>query len=101
MLNRSAKTATYDQHVAKIEITLPDDLLDQVDRVADRVGETRNEFLVRIVGDEVERGLLQSRKELEAMMGPPRHGGGDWGEWMRQDRRHRDDKKFGPAPDDG
>jgi hypothetical protein len=53
------------------------------------------------VGEEVARGDLQRRKELEAMMGPPRHGGGDWGEWMRQDRRHRDDNRFGPAPADG
>jgi hypothetical protein len=31
MLNRSAKTATYGEDVAKIEITLPEGLLNQID----------------------------------------------------------------------
>lgn len=101
MLNRSANAATYGEDVAKVEINLPEVLLEQVDRVAERVGETRDDLLERIARQEVERSDLQRRKELEQMMGPPRHGGGDWGEWMRQDRRHRDDKRFGPAPDDG
>jgi hypothetical protein len=100
MLNRSAKTATYGVDVAKVEINLPDDLLERVDRAAEQAGETRDEFLARIVGEEVARVEVQRRKELEAMMGPPRHGGGDWGEWMRQDRRHRDDNRYGPAPAD-
>lgn len=100
MLNRSANTATYGEDMAKVEINLPDDLLNQVDRAAERMGETRDEFLARIAGQEVERSDLQRRNELETMMGPPRHGGGNWGEWMRQDRRRRDDKRFGPASDD-
>jgi metal-responsive CopG/Arc/MetJ family transcriptional regulator len=41
--------------VAKIELNLPDDLLHQLDRVAERVGETRDEFLARIAAQEVDR----------------------------------------------
>jgi predicted transcriptional regulator len=86
MLYRSAKTATYDQAVAKIEITLPDDLLDQVDRVAERVGETRDEFVARIAGQEVERIDWQMRKELEQMVGPSRPMGGNAAEIIREMR---------------
>jgi hypothetical protein len=86
MLNRSAKTATYDQDVAKIEITFPDDLLDQVDRVAERVGETRDEFLARIAEQEVDRIDWQMRKELEQMVGPPSPMGGDAAEIIREMR---------------
>lgn len=100
MLHRSAETATYPGDMAKVEINLSDALLRQIDEAADRVGESRDEFLRRSVEEEVRRNQAQFRKQLEEMMGPPRHGGGEWGEWMRQDRRHRDDKKFGPVPDD-
>lgn len=86
MLNRSANTATYDQGVAKIEITLPDDLLDQLDRVAERVGETRDEFLARIAEQEVDRIDWQMRKELEQMVGPPKSKGGNAAEIIREMR---------------
>jgi hypothetical protein len=86
MLNRSAKTATYGEDVAKVEINLPDDLLDQVDRVAERVGETRDEFLARIAGQEVDRIDWQMRKELEQMVGPPRPMGGNGAELIREMR---------------
>lgn len=67
MLNRSAKTATYDQDVAKIEITLPDDLLEHVGDYAARAGETREEFLRRIVEEEVDRSHARLREELEKL----------------------------------
>jgi membrane carboxypeptidase/penicillin-binding protein PbpC len=86
MLNRSANTATYGEAMAKVEINLPDDLLDQVDRVAERVGETRDEFLARIAGQEVVRIDWQMRKELEQMVGPPRPMGGNAAEIIREMR---------------
>ncbi len=86
MLNRSAKTATYGEDVAKVEINLPDDLLDQIDRVAERVGETRDEFLARIAGQEVDRIDWQMRKELEQMIGPARPMGGNAAEIIREMR---------------
>ena len=100
MLHRSAETATYPGDMAKVEINLPDDLLKRIDRVADRLGETRDEFLRRIAESEVDRSNLQWRKELEQMMGPPIHGGGESGRWIREDRDHRDDKRLGHVRDD-
>jgi hypothetical protein len=86
MLNRSAKTATYDQDVAKIEINLPDDLLERIDVAAERVGETRDEFLQRTAGQEVERIHWQLRRELEQMVGPPQPMGGNAAEIIREMR---------------
>ena len=40
------------------------------------------------------------RKKMEEMLGPPIHGGGGSSEWLRWDRDHRDDKKFGPGRGD-
>jgi hypothetical protein len=86
MPNRSGNTATYGEDVAKIELNLPDDLLGQVDRVAERVGETRDEFLARIAGQEVDRIDWQMRKELEQMVGPPQPMGGNAAEIIREMR---------------
>ncbi|HEY2480475.1 MAG TPA: hypothetical protein VGI17_17310 [Solirubrobacterales bacterium] len=87
--------------MAKVELDLPDDLLRQIDEAAARAGETRDEFLGRSVEAEVRRNQAAFRKEIEEMLGPPIHGGGGWAEWLRWDRDHRDDKKFGPSRDDG
>jgi hypothetical protein len=100
MLNRSAETATYAGDMAKVEINFPDDLLRQIDEAADRAGETRDEFLRRSVGEEVRRNQAAFRKEIEELLGPPLPMGGGWAEWLRHDRDHRDDKRFGPVRDD-
>jgi membrane carboxypeptidase/penicillin-binding protein PbpC len=100
MLNRSAKTATYGEAMAKVEINLPDDLLDQVDRVAERVGETRDEFLARIAGQEVDRIDWQMRKELEQMVGPPQPMGGNAAEIIREMRDNWPPIRRGNVDDD-
>ena len=100
MLNRSAKTATYDQAVAKIEINLPDDLLRRVDCVARLDGETREDFLRRAAERELAERRTIRHKEFEEMMPPPIHGGGESGRWIREDRDHRDDKRWGPDRND-
>jgi hypothetical protein len=98
MPNRSAEIATYAGDMAKVEVNLPDDLLRRIDEAADRAGETRDEFLRRMA----ERGVAESRarrhRKFEEMMPEPVHGGGNWGWWIREDRRHRDDKRFGRDP---
>jgi hypothetical protein len=86
MLHRSAETASYAGEMAKLEINLPDDLLRQVDRAADRVGETRDEFLRRIAEREVDRIDWQLRKELEQMVGPSRPMGGNAAQIIREMR---------------
>ena len=71
MLNRSAKTATYDQDVAKIEITLPDDLLRRVERVAEEEEVSRDDLLCRYVEEGAKRSAEAFRREIEDMLGPP------------------------------
>jgi hypothetical protein len=100
MLNRSAKTATYGEDVAKIEINLPDDLLRRVDCVARLDGETRGDFLRRAAERELAERRTIRHKEFEEMMPPPIHGGGESGRWIREDRDHRDDKRWGPDRND-
>jgi predicted transcriptional regulator len=91
MLNRSANTATYGEDVAKIEITLPDDLLWQIDEAAERAGESRDAFLRRSVEEEVGRNQAQFRKELEEMWAtnPIDLGGRTAAELIREGRDSR------------
>ena len=99
MPHRSAETATYAGEMAKVELDLPDDLLRQIDRVAGRRGESRDEFLRRVAESEVHRSNAQWIKEIEQMMGPPIHGGGEAARWIREDRDHHDDRRM-PEPRD-
>jgi hypothetical protein len=91
MLNRSAKTATYGESVAKIEITLPEDLLPQIDEAAERAGESRDVFLCRSVEEEVGRSQAQFRKELEELWAkhPIDLGGRTAAELIREGRDSR------------
>ncbi len=68
MLNRSANTATYSADMARIEIDLPDDLLEKIDDVAHHVGEIRVEFIRRVVECEVEKSNARLRAQLEAWL---------------------------------
>lgn len=86
MLHRSAETATYAGEMAKVEIDIPDDLLRQIDKAADRAGETRDEFLRRIAGQEVEQSNAQLRKELEQLIGPSEPMGGNAAQIIREMR---------------
>jgi predicted transcriptional regulator len=100
MLNRSAKTATYGEGVAKIEINLPDELLDRIDVAAERVGETRDQFLERIAGQEVERIHWQLRRELEQMVGPPKPMGGNAAGIIREMRDNWPPDRRGDVDDE-
>jgi hypothetical protein len=71
MLNRSAKTATYGEDVAKVEINFPDDLLDRIDRAAEQEGVSRDELLLRFIEDGATRSEADFRKKIEDMLGPP------------------------------
>jgi hypothetical protein len=71
MLNRSANTATYGEDVAKIQITLPDDLLERIDRVAEEEGVPRDKLLLRFIEDAATRNEAAFRKKIEDMLGPP------------------------------
>ena len=77
---------------------VPDDLLSRVDDYADRSGETRDEFLRRVVKEEVVRCNAALRKELEELLDGVELdlGGKTAAELIREDRDHRDDKRWGP-----
>ena len=100
MLHRSAETASYAGEMAKVEINLPDDLLREIDRGADRVGETRDEFLQRIAEREVDRIDWQLRKELEQMVGPPRPMGGNAAQIIREMRDNHPPIRRGNTDDE-
>ena len=89
MLNRSAKTATYDQDVAKIEITLPDDLLERIDRAAEEEGMSRDELLLGFIEEGATRNEAAFREKVEDMLGPPIPMGGDSAKIIREMRDGR------------
>jgi predicted transcriptional regulator len=91
MLNRSANTATYPADMARIEIDLPDDLLEKIDEVAHRAGETRDEFILRVIEAEVEESNARLRVRLEAWLDdhPLDLGGKTAAELIREGRDNR------------
>jgi len=86
MLNRSAKTATYGEDVAKIDLTLPDDLLRAIDEYVERKGETREGFLRRLAEVEIAIEGAVLREDWEKFLGPPLPPGVDFVQMIREDR---------------
>jgi len=89
----------YTRDVAKVLISIPDGLLRRVDDAAGRAGETRSGFLQRLAEREVAASNARVRKELEGLFEPLAPAGGESGRWIREDRDHRDDRRFGPGHD--
>jgi len=67
-------------------ISIPDDLLEQLDAHAQANRETRSGCLRRLVERELEDAQTDRRKELEDILGPPKHLGGNWAKRIREDR---------------
>jgi HicB-like antitoxin of HicAB toxin-antitoxin system len=88
----------YPVDVAKVLISIPDGLLRRVDAAATRAGETRSGFLQRIAEREVAESNARVRRELEDLFDLLPPAGGESGRWIREDREHRDDKRFGARP---
>jgi hypothetical protein len=78
--------------MAKVLISMPDELLQRLDEAAGRRGETRSGFLQRVAEREIAEGNARVRKELEDLFEPLPPAGGESGRWIREDRDHRDDK---------
>jgi HicB_like antitoxin of bacterial toxin-antitoxin system len=76
----------YTHPVAKVMISMPDDLLDRLDAQARANRETRSGFLRRLAERELDAGLVRERRELEDLLGPPLHMGGDAAKLIRDDR---------------
>lgn len=76
----------YTHPVAKVMISMPDDLLDRLDAQARVNRETRSGFLRRLAERELELDDGRRRKEIEDLLGPPLHMGGDSARLIREDR---------------
>jgi len=81
----------YPWGMAKVLISMPDDLLRRLDEAAGRSGETRSGFLQRVAEREIADGNARLRKELEDLFDLLPPAGGESGRWIREDRDHRDD----------
>ena len=76
----------YTRPVAKVMISIPDDLLERLDAQARAAQETRSGFLRRLVERDLsEQGDIR-RKQLEDLLGPPLHLGGEAAKLIREDR---------------
>jgi hypothetical protein len=76
----------YTHPVAKVMISIPDNLLERLDRHARVSRETRSGLLRRLVERELASGDTRRRQEFEALLGPPVDLGGDAARLIREDR---------------
>jgi HicB-like antitoxin of HicAB toxin-antitoxin system len=79
----------YTHPVAKVMISMPDDLLDRLDAQARANRETRSGFLRRLAERELEGALAGERDEIEALLAKalvPEGLGGDAARLIREDR---------------
>ncbi|HEX3734930.1 MAG TPA: type II toxin-antitoxin system HicB family antitoxin [Solirubrobacterales bacterium] len=76
----------YTHPVAKVMISIPDDLLERLDAQASANRETRSGFLRRLAERELKARGDSRRKQLEDLLGPPVHMGGDAAKLIREDR---------------
>ena len=76
----------YTHPVAKVMISIPDDLLERLDAQASANRETRSGFLRRLAERELSERGDRRRKQLEDLLGAPVHMGGDAAKLIREDR---------------
>jgi len=78
----------YPLDVAKVLISLPDDLLRRIDDYAQRSAETRSGFLQRLAEGEIAADNARRTKEFEELLGPPLppDGGPTGGQLIREER---------------
>jgi metal-responsive CopG/Arc/MetJ family transcriptional regulator len=74
--------------MAKVMISIPDNLLVRLDSYARAHGETRSGFLQRLAAREIERENAQERKHLEELLDKigPLDLGGEAARLIREDR---------------
>ena len=82
----TSSNTIYTLPVAKVMISMPDDLLDRLDAQARANRETRSGFLQRLAERELDTERVRKRKELEDLLGPPLDLGGDAARLIREDR---------------
>jgi hypothetical protein len=82
----AAGNTVYPLDVAKVLISIPDDLLSRIDEYAKRSAETRSGFLQRLAEREIAADNARRRKEFEELLGPPLPPGTDYVQMIREDR---------------
>jgi metal-responsive CopG/Arc/MetJ family transcriptional regulator len=75
--------------MAKVMISMPDDLLEQLDQRADLEGETRSGLLRRLVEREVGERSAARQAEVERLLSQAGPMGGDSVARIRADRARR------------
>jgi hypothetical protein len=86
MTTTTIGNTVYTHPVAKVMISMPDNLLERLDARAQANRETRSGFLRRLVEREISAENLNRRKEFEDLLGPPVNMGGDAARLIREDR---------------
>jgi HicB_like antitoxin of bacterial toxin-antitoxin system len=86
MTTITSGNTVYTLPVAKVMISMPDDLLERLDAQARANRETRSGFLRRLAERELNTELLRKREELEDLLGPPMPMGGEAAKLIREDR---------------
>ena len=79
----------YTHPVAKVMISIPDNLLDRLDAQARAGRETRSGFLQRLAERELDVADRHMRDEVERLLneiGPVDHGGASAAQLIREDR---------------
>jgi oligoribonuclease (3'-5' exoribonuclease) len=86
----AVSNTVYTHPVAKVMISIPDQLLKRIDDYARSLHETRSGFLQRIAERELASGDAQRRKEIEELLGKATVPmGGNAAQLIREDRDSR------------
>jgi metal-responsive CopG/Arc/MetJ family transcriptional regulator len=75
--------------MAKVMVSLPDELLERIDRRARARHSTRSGFLRDLAERELATDAQRAQTEVETLLGDPVRLGGDAARLIRQDRRSR------------
>ena len=86
MTTTALSNTVYTHPVAKVMISIPDNLLERLDAQARANRETRSGFLQRLVEREIESESARRRKEFEDLLGPPIDLEVDAAQLIREDR---------------
>lgn len=78
----------YTHPVAKVMISIPDEVLNRLDSYVSQRGETRSGFLRRLAEREIETGNARQRRHFEELLEKigPLDLGGDAARLIREDR---------------
>lgn len=86
MTTTTLGNTVYTQPVAKVMISIPDQLLERLDARARANRETRSGLLRRLVEQEISTESANRRKEFEDLLGPPIDLEVDAAQLIREDR---------------